>query len=293
MPEGLIIKALSGFYYVLSDEIIYQCKGRGLFRKKKQTPLVGDYVIFEAANLTDGYVTELMPRKNELVRPPIANVDQALITVSAKKPPFNAKLLDRFLVLVEFHKIEPIILITKMDLVNKEEQETIDNYVENYRKLGYRVELLTNKGTANSHLFTELLKDKISVIAGQSGVGKSSFLNSLNPELTLETAEISSSLGRGKHTTRHVELIEILGGMVADTPGFSSLDFNQIELEQLPFCFREIKQYRSLCKFRGCMHVNEPKCAVKEALANGEIMEDRYSHYVEFYQEIKSRKPRY
>lgn len=293
MPEGLIIKALSGFYYVLSDEIIYQCKGRGLFRKKKQTPLVGDYVIFEAANLTDGYVTELLPRKNELIRPPVANIDQALITVSAKEPPFSAKLLDRFLVLVEFHKIEPIILITKMDLVNKAEQETIANYVENYRKLGYRVELLSDKGTQNPQLFTELLQDKVSVMAGQSGVGKSSFLNRLNPELTIETAEISSSLGRGKHTTRHVELIDILGGMVADTPGFSSLDFDQIELEQLPFCFREINHYRNFCKFRGCMHVNEPKCVVKEALANGEIKEDRYQHYVEFYQEIKSRKPRY
>ncbi|MBU5594604.1 ribosome small subunit-dependent GTPase A [Amphibacillus sp. MSJ-3] len=293
MPEGQIIKALSGFYYVLSDGITYQCKGRGLFRKKKQTPLVGDKVIFEAANLTDGYVIDLLPRKNELIRPPVANIDQALITVSAKEPQFSTKLLDRFLVLVEFHQIEPIILITKMDLVKEDEQEIINDYVKSYQKLGYRVKLLSNRWEPNLALFTDLLKDKISVIAGQSGVGKSSFLNLLNPALALEIGEISSSLGRGKHTTRHVELIEVLGGMVADTPGFSSLDFDQIELNHLPFCFREINQYRDQCKFRGCMHINEPQCAVKDALENKEIKEYRYQHYLDFYQEIKSRKPRY
>lgn len=293
MREGQIIKALSGFYYVLSDDIVYQCRARGLFRNTKQTPLVGDFVKFDAANLTDGYVTKLLPRKNELVRPPVANIDQALVAVSAKNPSFSPKLLDRFLVLVEFNRIDAIILVTKMDLVNDEDKAELNQYIEDYQKLGYRVEQLSTEWPVDQASFTDLLTGKSSVIAGQSGVGKSSFLNLLNPELSIETAEISKHLGRGKHTTRHTELIEVFGGMIADTPGFSSLDFDQIELEQLPFCFRDIDHYRDDCKFRGCMHVNEPNCRVKKAVANGEMTQYRYEHYLEFYQEIKSRKPRY
>lgn len=293
MAKGQIIKAVSGFYYVLKDGVTYQCKARGLFRKNKQTPLVGDYCLFEADNLTEGYITELLPRKNELIRPPIANIDQALITTSVKEPELNSKLLDRFLVLVEYHNIDPVILFTKMDLVDEAERKTIDQYVVDYEKLGYRVELLSTNWTIDQDVFSSLLKNKTSVIAGQSGVGKSSFLNALRPDLSLETAEISSRLGRGKHTTRHVEMLEVLGGVVADTPGFSSLDFDQIELEQLPFCFRDVAEYQPNCKFRGCMHVNEPKCAVKDAVENGEITEYRYQHYLAFYEEIKTRKPRY
>lgn len=293
MREGQIIKALSGFYYVLSDNIVYQCRARGLFRNTKQTPLVGDFVKFDAANLTDGYVTKLLPRKNELVRPPVANIDQALVAVSAKNPSFSPKLLDRFLVLVEFNRIDAIILVTKMDLVNDEDKAELNQYIEDYQKLGYRVKQLSTEWPVDQASFTDLLTGKSSVIAGQSGVGKSSFLNLLNPELSIETAEISKHLGRGKHTTRHTELIEVFGGMIADTPGFSSLDFDQIELEQLPFCFRDIDHYRDDCKFRGCMHVNEPNCGVKKAVANGEMTQYRYEHYLEFYQEIKSRKPRY
>lgn len=293
MREGQIIKALSGFYYVLSDDIVYQCRARGLFRNTKQTPLVGDFVKFDAANLTDGYVTKLLPRKNELVRPPVANIDQALVAVSAKNPSFSPKLLDRFLVLVEFNRIDAIILVTKMDLMNDEDKAELNQYIEDYQKLGYRVEQLSTEWPVDQAAFTDLLTGKSSVIAGQSGVGKSSFLNLLNPELSIETAEISKHLGRGKHTTRHTELIEVFGGMIADTPGFSSLDFDQIELEQLPFCFRDIDHYRDDCKFRGCMHVNEPNCGVKKAVANGEMTQYRYEHYLEFYQEIKSRKPRY
>lgn len=293
MTEGQIIKAVSGFYYVLSNGVIYQCRARGLFRKNKQTPLVGDYVVFDAANLTDGYVTELLPRKNELIRPPMANIDQALITTSVKEPELSTKLLDRFLVLVEFHQIEPIILMTKMDLLNEDEQKVIDQYVADYQNIGYQVKLLSMKWTTDLDSFAELLKGKTSVIAGQSGVGKSSFLNLLEPDLALETAEISSHLGRGKHTTRHVEMINVLGGVVADTPGFSSMDLDQIELEQLPSCFRDIAKYQDRCKFRGCMHVNEPKCAVKDAVDNNEILSYRYQNYLAFYQEIKTRKPRY
>ncbi len=293
MQEGQIIKALSGFYYVLSNGVTYQCKARGLFRKTKETPLVGDFVKFEADNLTDGYVTELLPRKNELVRPPVANIDQALIAVSAKEPEFSAKLLDRFLVLVEFNHIDAIILVTKMDLLDENERPKLNQYIQDYQQLGYQVEQLSTEWPVQHEVFTQLLEDKTSVIAGQSGVGKSSFLNLLKPELKIETAEISQSLGRGRHTTRHTELIHVYGGMIADTPGFSSLDFDQIELEQLPYCFRDFEAYRDDCKFRGCMHVNEPNCAVKKAVKQHDISEYRYQHYLEFYQEIKSRKPRY
>ncbi|MBM7540529.1 ribosome small subunit-dependent GTPase A [Amphibacillus cookii] len=293
MPEGQIIKALSGFYYVNSQGITYQCRARGLFRKQKQTPLVGDFVVFEAENLTDGYVTALLPRKNQLIRPPVANVDQALITVSAKEPEFSTILLDRFLVLVEFNHIEPIILITKIDLLTKEEASHLNMFVENYRSLGYQVKLLSDKPDQNLQEMQATLAKRTSVIAGQSGVGKSSLLNRLNSDLSIKTAQISASLGRGKHTTRHVELVEVSNGLVADTPGFSSLDFEQLSREALPLCFPEFEHYRSQCKFRGCMHIEEPKCAVKAALEQGEIAEYRYQHYLQFEQEIHSRKPRY
>ncbi|WP_067838717.1 ribosome small subunit-dependent GTPase A [Amphibacillus sediminis] len=294
MATGQIMKALSGFYYVLSDGETYQCRGRGLFRKKKQTPLVGDHVIFDADNQSEGYLIELLPRKNELVRPPIANLDQVIITVSAKEPDFSTALLDRFLTLVEANQIQPVILVTKVDLVNEAEIGVLNDYINYYRKIGYQVEVLSNKQKmTDSSSFTALFENKISVIAGQSGVGKSSFLNLLDPNLALKTAEISTSLGRGRHTTRHVELIDICGGLVADTPGFSSLEFDTLELEHLPSCFVEFSNYRSSCKFRGCMHINEPKCAVKEAVDRGDIASHRYQNYLQFYQEINLRKPRY
>jgi ribosome biogenesis GTPase len=294
MAEGKIMKALSGFYYVEDgDGEVFQCRARGVFRKNKETPLVGDVVEFESANKTDGIVTKILPRKNALVRPPISNVDQALIAVSVKEPDFSTVLLDRFLVLVEKHKIEPVILLTKMDLLKGDEHEAIAHYREIYEAMGYVVMGFSTVIDQDSEQLRALLADKTTVIAGQSGVGKSSFLNHLNPNLNIKTAEISDSLGRGKHTTRHVELVPVLGGYVADTPGFSSLDFAEIELEELPKLFVDFEQYSEGCKFRGCMHMNEPKCRVKEAVDTGEIASFRYEHYQQFYEEIKQRKPRY
>lgn len=293
MPQGRIMKALSGFYYVKNQEGTFQCRGRGLFRKKKLTPLVGDQVIFTADNQTEGYITEILPRKTELVRPPIANIDQAIIAVSAKEPNFSTILLDRFLVLVASNGLEPVIFVTKIDLLNHGEEEEIDDLVKTYRSNGYRVMKLTTKQTLDYEAIHPILVDKISVIAGQSGVGKSSFLNALDSDLQIKTDEISNSLGRGKHTTRHVELLEVAGGLVADTPGFSSLEFDQISLEELPDCFPEFLSRKSNCKFRGCMHINEPKCAVKNAVNEDQIADFRYQHYLQFYQEIQSRKPRY
>lgn len=293
MPEGKIMKALSGFYYVKNDQGTFQCRGRGLFRKQKITPLVGDNVIFEADNQTDGYIIEMLPRRNHLIRPPVANIDQAIIVVSAKRPNFSTILLDRFLTLAEANELVPIILVTKIDLLTEEEQEKIDQFVNTYRSIGYRVITLSTMREMDLSPIYDQLTKKISVVAGQSGVGKSSFLNTLNPDLQIKTDEISDSLGRGKHTTRHVELVQVADGLVADTPGFSSLDFDQIAREQLSHCFKEFTELQSSCKFRGCVHINEPKCAVKEAVEQNNIADFRYDHYLQFYQEIQSRKPRY
>ncbi|MFD2682876.1 ribosome small subunit-dependent GTPase A [Bacillus seohaeanensis] len=293
MAEGKIIKALSGFYYVLSDNDITQCRGRGVFRKNKVTPLVGDYVEFQAENDTEGYLLKVFERKNELVRPPIANVDQAILIFSASEPNFSPGLLDRFLVLVESENIEPVICITKIDLLTEKEQSDIENYVRDYKSFGYEVILTSSKTEQGLKELAPFLKDKISVFAGQSGVGKSSLLNALRPELELKTADISAHLGRGKHTTRHVELIEIDGGLVADTPGFSSLEFSELDVENLPNCFPEMVEVSDSCKFRGCLHINEPKCAVKTGVESGTIPSYRYDHYLTFHKEIKERKPRY
>ncbi|HLR41301.1 MAG TPA: ribosome small subunit-dependent GTPase A [Virgibacillus sp.] len=293
MAEGQIIKALSGFYYVKTEDAIYQCRGRGVFRKRKITPLVGDFVTFDINNPNEGYITEIKPRKNELVRPPVANIDQAIIVSSATMPEFSPLLLDRFLVLIESKRIEPIIFITKSDAATAEEKQKIEAYQKDYQEIGYTAEFLTTK---NPHELTRLFHfftNNISVIAGQSGVGKSSLLNALNPSLFIKTDDVSKSLGRGKHTTRHVELVEVGSGLVADTPGFSSLDFNEIEPEELADCFPEMSLRKEKCKFRGCMHDREPKCAIKEAVAQGEINAYRYDHYLSFLKEIQSRKPRY
>ncbi|MBK4202912.1 ribosome small subunit-dependent GTPase A [Bacillus subtilis] len=298
MPEGKIIKALSGFYYVLdesedSDKVI-QCRGRGIFRKNKITPLVGDYVVYQAENDKEGYLLEIKERTNELIRPPICNVDQAVLVFSAVQPFFSTALLDRFLVLVEANDIQPIICITKMDLIEDQDtQDTIQAYAEDYRNIGYDVYLTSSKDQDSLADIIPHFQDKTTVFAGQSGVGKSSLLNAISPELGLKTNEISEHLGRGKHTTRHVELIHTSGGLVADTPGFSSLEFTDIEEEELGYTFPDIREKSSSCKFRGCLHLKEPKCAVKQAVEDGELKQYRYDHYVEFMTEIKDRKPRY
>jgi ribosome biogenesis GTPase / thiamine phosphate phosphatase len=293
MPEGKIIKALSGFYYVLGEEGIIQCRGRGVFRKNKVTPLVGDEVSYQAENKTDGYIMEVKGRKNELVRPPIANVDQAILVFSAVEPEFSTTLLDRFLVLVEYNHITPLICITKVDLL-EEGLGKLEQYAADYRDAGYEVILTSSETLEGLEKLYPYLEGNISVFAGQSGVGKSSLLNALRPDLELKTSVISQHLGRGRHTTRHVELIKIGdSGLVADTPGFSSLEFTEIEPPELNFCFPDIERISEDCKFRGCLHVSEPKCAVKAAVEAGEIPEYRYEHYKDFLQEIKDRKPRY
>ncbi|TDQ42374.1 ribosome small subunit-dependent GTPase A [Aureibacillus halotolerans] len=289
--EGKIIKALSGFYYVQTDTQVYQCKARGLFRKTGESPLVGDQVVFAPV---DEMVLEIKPRKNALVRPPIANIDQALLVFSARQPDFQTTLLDRFLVVIEAYDIEPIICVSKTDLPNEEDIAPLKNQVNVYEQMGYQV-MWTSAETKNGlDHFLPLIQDKISVVAGQSGVGKSSLLNAVAPELSLKTDEISRSLGRGKHTTRHVELLPVGGGWIADTPGFSSLDFDAIaSAEELSQYFIDFHPIMADCRFRGCTHMKEPKCAVKAAVEHGDIADFRYKHYQQFFEEIKDRKERY
>ncbi|WP_163530483.1 ribosome small subunit-dependent GTPase A [Halobacillus ihumii] len=293
MATGKIIKALSGFYYVLHNGTVYQCRGRGVFRKRKITPLVGDLVEFKAETIEEGYILSIEKRQNELVRPPISNIDQALIVTSAIHPDFNSLLLDRFLVLIEAKRIEPLIVISKLDQVAADVLQQMENYKNLYEEVGYRVILSSVTDSQSIDQLQSHLADRTTVIAGQSGVGKSSLLNSIDPRLAIDTDEISESLGRGKHTTRHVELYEISGGLVADTPGFSSLEFGGLELDQLSECFPEFVAVQDECKFRGCLHNKEPKCAVKAGVENGTIAKQRYDHYLQFVEEIQNRKPRY
>lgn len=283
--KGQIIKALSGFYYVKCDNEIYTCKARGKFRNNAQKPLVGDYVEFSKENVNEGYILKLMKRKNALVRPPICNIDQAFLVFSAKEPDMNTLLLDRFLVLIEHYDIKPVIVITKMDLADN----SIYDIMKPYESAGYKVYYVSSKLNQGIEEIKQLFANQTSVFTGQSGVGKSSLLNALDIHLNIDTNEISKALGRGKHTTRHVELLEMYNGYVADTPGFSSLELT-MEPVELSVSFHDFKELSSLCKFRGCLHDSEPHCRVKEAVESGEISKERYEHYLSFLKESKELK---
>lgn len=291
MPKGLIIKALSGFYYVEEKETkkVYECRGRGVFRNQNITPLVGDVVTFQIEANSKGYVIGIDDRKNELRRPMIANVDQVLLVFSVKSPDFNQPLLDRFLTVIESNFIKPVIILSKIDLKDDDE---IDPFINYYQSIGYQIVKSSKNDLDSIENVKALFKDKISVLAGQSGVGKSSLLNAINPKFELNTDEISKALGRGKHTTRHVELFKIENGLVADTPGFSSLDFQElnINVEILAQAFIDFFKISSECKFRGCTHINEPKCAVKARLNENKIFDNRYLNYKNFYDEIKNQR---
>ncbi|MDN4607514.1 ribosome small subunit-dependent GTPase A [Sporosarcina highlanderae] len=294
MPQGQIRKAISGFYYVQTgDGDLVQCKGRGVFRNRGISPLVGDFVTIVEDGDNDATITEVHERKNELVRPPVANVDQALLVFSIVEPDLSLHLLDRFLAVIESVGIKPIICLTKKDIAEESDLQIANSAIDYYKGIGYDV-IKTYIDDPNLHdLLYPILKGNTTVLAGQSGVGKSTLLNTLIPELLLKTGEISEALGRGRHTTRHVELMEVAGGLVADTPGFSSLDFDHIEKDELRDYFVEMEQAAQLCKFRGCLHLKEPKCAVKAKVETGEILSTRYDNYVQFMQEIIDRKPRY
>lgn len=287
--KGQIQKALSGFYYIYSEGEIYQTRARGNFRNRKITPLVGDYVVFESENLTEGYLLEILPRKNKLLRPPVANVDQSVIVISLTEPQFSYFLLDRFLISIEYEDIEPLIYLSKADL--SVAPELIEEIATTYRKIGYTV-IVSTEEKAMSNL-QNLFSKRLTVFTGQSGAGKSALLNRLMPQLNLETAEISDALGRGRHTTRHVELLPVADGLVADTPGFSAINFSTITERELAKQFPEFVQASSYCRFRECLHLNEPDCEVKRQVETNDIAKSRYDNYVYFLDEIKNRKPVY
>lgn len=270
--EGQIVKILSNLYTVNSNGKIYECHSRGKFRNNKITPMVGDYVKFDSEN---NYILEILPRRNELERPLVSNIDQGLIVTSLKGPDFSTNLLDKLLVVMEYHKIKPIICLTKNDLLNSNERKEIKKYVKYYRSLGYKV-------LYNTNLFRikRLFKGKTTVFTGQSGAGKSTLINKLDKKLNLETGEISKALGRGRHTTRFVQLIELFGGKVVDTPGFSMIEFNGMTTEDIRESFIEFKKYP--CPFKDCMHLTERECRVKKEVKNNNILESRYEDYKKF-----------
>ncbi|MGM9532367.1 ribosome small subunit-dependent GTPase A [Intestinibacter sp.] len=293
MIEGRIIKGIGGFYYVETKNGLYECRARGIFRKNKITPLVGDRVKISIVDEENkkGVVEEIQKRETELVRPPIANVNKALIVFAVKNPTPHLSLLDRFIVLAERENLEIVIVLTKIDLDDDNTFEKIKNI---YEPCGYKVIGVSNFEKINIDKVREELKDNTVVFAGPSGVGKSSLLNEIDSNFKLKTGDVSDKIKRGRHTTRHAELFELeFGGLVADTPGFSSLTLDDIEDIELKEYFIEFEQYDD-CKFGSkCIHQNEPNCAVKEAVENGEIPKERYESYIQLLNEIRQGKRRY
>lgn len=289
MLEGTIFKGIGGFYYVKANGITYECRARGIFRKEKITPQVGDRVLIRA-NEQDktGYVEKIFERTTELIRPPVTNVNQAIIVFAVKNPDPNLWLLDRFLLLASSQNLETIVCLNKVDLASEDE---IKSFLKNYEKANCKVIATSTKERIGVDELKELLKDKITVFAGPSGVGKSTLLNTIQSDLKLKTGEVSEKTSRGKHTTRHTELIELeIGGFVLDTPGFSSLEIDFLTEESLEEHFDEIFDISHECKFNGCKHNEEPGCKVKEAVENGEISKLRYENYIMFLKELSKKR---
>lgn len=293
--HGMIVQAISGFYDVeTDDQRVIRTRARGQFRlkQKAQDPLVGDRVDIALNEDGSGTLVQIDERKNRLDRPPVANIDVALVTVSVREPSIPLRLLDRLLVYLESLNVQPVIYPTKKDLLeNDAEREVISQLEAHYQSIGYTV--ITTPAIEASEALKTAIKDQTIVVMGQSGVGKTTLLNKLLPDMTLETGAVSKALGRGRHTTRHIALYHSLGGRWIDTPGFSSLDLKALDTQTLRECFPEMRERQSQCKFRGCVHLNEPGCAVKQAVESGEILASRYQHYQEFYQELANQKPNY
>lgn len=288
--QGKIIKGIAGFYYVhVVESGLYECKARGVFRKEKQKPLVGDNVEIEILDETEkvGNIIQILPRKNELIRPAVANIDQALVVFAVTEPDPHYNLLDRFLVMMERKEIPVILVFNKKDLG---EEKMLDEISTVYKNCGYPIYFTSALNEEIDDICTAL-EGKTTAIAGPSGVGKSSLINLLQSQVQMETGSISKKIARGKHTTRHSELITInKNSYIMDTPGFSSLYVNDFEKEDLKYYFREFEPYEGMCRFNGCDHVHEPGCAVKEAVEEGKIHKIRYKNYMEMYRELKERK---
>lgn len=272
MLKGMIVKNISDTYTVKESKNLYECKARGKFRNSGLTPLVGDIVEFDPEQR---YILDIMERKNELARPSVSNIDVALIISSVKKPDLSLYLLDKQITSVSLENIEPVLCFTKLDLLSRKELKEIKKIMKYYKKLGYAV--FTNWQIKK---ILKYLKGKTVVLTGQTGAGKSSLLNLISPSLNLKTGEISEALSRGKHTTRHTEFFLVKDVLIADTPGFSSLDINKHTKEEIRDTFLEFKKYT--CEFKNCMHDKEQNCAVREACEKGEIMKSRYENYCNF-----------
>ena len=277
---GRVIKLISNNWTVDVKGTLYECSSVGKFKYLNISPLVGDIVEIDDKNMV---IKKIFPRKNELVRPPISNIDQAVILVSCKEPNFSSNLLDKMLVVIEYKNIKPVICFTKYDLLDNKEE--IDEIISYYKNIGYDVYI-----NNNTDEIKKILKDKISVFTGQTGVGKSTLLNKLKEGLNLKTGEISIALGRGRHTTRHVELLNIDGALVADTPGFSSLDFNGMSKKDIKDNFIEFYKNEQSCKYRGCLHIKEDGCYIKKLVEDGVIRKTRYENYKKFIESVIEKK---
>lgn len=289
---GKIIKGIAGFYYVLVESAVYECKAKGIFRKEKKKPMVGDQVEIEVLDqeTMTGNLISILPRKNELIRPAVANVDQAMVIFALESPKPNIALLDRFLLMMEWQQVETKICFNKEDLAGQEEAERLCAI---YQRCGYQVLMCSAARGDGVEEIKEVLKGKTTVVAGPSGVGKSSLTNLMQENVLMETGEISQKLKRGKHTTRHSQVIAVSQEtFLMDTPGFSSLDTIDVPKEELRFYFPEFGTYEGKCRFNGCQHMNEPDCAVKEAVETGVISRSRYENYRMFYHELKEKEKR-
>ena len=288
---GKIVKGIAGFYYVHVVEFgLYECKAKGVFRKEKIKPLVGDNVEIDILDETEkkGNIVEVLERKNELIRPAVANIDQALVVFAVTKPKPHFNLLDRFLIMMESKGIPVVLCFNKKDIAKEPE---IHHLKEIYESCGYQMIFTSALEKENIEKVKQLLRGKTTAIAGPSGVGKSSLINIFQPDANMETGTISEKIERGKHTTRHSELICIEEDTyIMDTPGFSSLYTNDFEKEELKYYFTEFEPYEGKCKFQGCDHVHEPNCAVKAALEEGKIHHIRYENYLEMYNELKEKR---
>lgn len=289
--QGKIIKGIAGFYYIYAEDgNVYECKAKGIFRKDNFKPLVGDNVEITVLNEEEkeGSVTSILPRRNSLIRPAVANVDQAFLIFAMENPKPNFLLLDRFLIMMKQQEIPAVICFNKKDVGEKEEMEKL---YEIYTGCGYRVVLSSTYEGEGMDEIREILKGKTTVVAGPSGVGKSSITNCMQGEVQMETGEISKKLKRGKHTTRHSQVIPVeKNTFLVDTPGFSSLYLTDMKEEELRDYFPEFVMYEPQCRFQGCMHIHEPGCAVKEALSEGEISQQRYDNYLALYEELKEKR---
>jgi ribosome biogenesis GTPase len=289
--QGTVIKTYNSFYYVQAGQSVVTCTLRGRFKQERFSLLVGDVVRFNQIAHEKGVIEEILPRRSMLKRPMVANVDQVLLTFAAVNPDISSILVDRFLALVELSGLPAILCINKMDMADSAD---IDTIADRYRQIGYPVILVSARQAWSIDQLRDILHDKVTVFAGPSGVGKSSLLNALQPGLTLTTGEVSKKIGRGRHTTRYAELLPLeAGGFVVDTPGFSFTEFTDIEENELMRCFQEFLPLLARCRFSTCLHLKEPQCAVKEAVAAGSIFPERYDADVALMTELRENRKGY